>query len=300
MSLITLTNTNLKKIVCVYQLDYINAKGQGLGDFLRGCFYIMQLTKLLNLEFDIDFSNHPMSKYIETTKKNNDINYDNLEWYIGHNRPFHLWTSPNMYIDYSYANELINKLNNYTYSDTYGLFTNAFPIFYNFLDTGRNFVKSKIQPNKFMQDYIDFTFNELNLEKNTYATIHIRTGDEYLTKTKNMDLIYLNKIKTQIYKIVVPNKKYLIISDCNMVKQMLKTTPNFYVIIRDIEHLGGETIKSTETNGIMNTLLDFYLMSYSNAIFTMHVYEQISGFSQYCAIINNISFNSVKLFPFIS
>ena len=295
MSLIPLTNTNLKKIVCVYQLDYINFKSPGLGDFLRGCFYIMQLTKLLNLDFDIDFSNHPMSKYIENPEKNPFINYDNLEFYLGLNRPSHLCNSPNMYIDYSYANELINKLNNYTYSDTYGLFTNAFPIFYNFLDSGKAFVKSKLQPNKFMQDYIDFTFNELNLEKNTYATIHIRTGDEYLTKSKNMDLNYLNKIKKQIYKIVVSNKKYLIISDCNMVKQMFKTTPNFYVIIREIEHLGGGVIKSTEKNGIMNTLLDFYLMSYSNAIFTMHVYEQISGFSQYCAVINNIPFNSVKL-----
>ena len=294
MSLIPLTNTNLKKIVCVYQLDYINAKGQGLGDFLRGCFYIMQLTKLLNLEFDIDFSNHPMSKYIENMGKNPTINYDNLEWYIGHNRPAHLRYNTNMYIDYGFANELINKLNNYTYSDTYGLFTNAFPIFYNFLDSGRTFVKTKLQPNKFMQDYIDFTFKELNLEKNTYATIHIRAGDEYLTKSKNMDLNYLNYIKKQIYKIVVPNKKYLIISDCNMVKQMFKATPNFYVIIREIEHLGGEAIKSMETNGIMNTLLDFYLMSYSNAIFTMHVYEHISGFSQYCAVINNIPFKNIK------
>jgi len=295
MSLIPLTNANLKKIVCVYQLDYINSKSPGIGDFLRGCFYIMQLTKLLNLEFDIDFSNHPMSKYIENTEKNPAINYDNLEFYFGLNRPTHLWNSPNMYIDYEFANELINKLNNYTYSDTYGLFTNAFPIFYNFLDSGKSLVKSKLQPNKFMQDYIDFTFNELNLEKNTYATIHIRTGDEYLTKSKNMDLNYLNKIKTQIYKIVVPNKKYLIISDCNMVKQMFKTTPNFYVIIREIEHLGGEAIKSTETNGIMNTLLDFYLMSYSNAIFALSVYGHISGFSKYCAVINNIPFNYVKI-----
>jgi hypothetical protein len=295
MSLIPLTNTNLKKIVCVYQLEYTNLKSTGLGDFLRGCFYIMQLTKLLNLEFDIDFSNHPMAKYIENMEKNPAINYDNLEFYVGHNRPPHLWNSQNMYIDYGYANELINKLNNYTYSDTYGLFTFAFPIFYNFLDPGRNFVKSKLQPNKFMQDYIDFTFNELNLEKNTYATIHIRTGDEYLTKTKNMDLNYLNKIKNQIYKIVVPNKKYLIISDCNMVKQMFKTTPNFYVIIREIEHLGGESIKSTETNGVMNTLLDFYLMSYSNALFALSVYSHISGFSKYCAVINNIPFNNVLL-----
>ena len=27
---------------------------------------------------------------------------------------------------------------------------------------------------------------------------------------------------------------------------------------RQIEHLGGESLKSDKTNGVMNTLLDFY------------------------------------------
>lgn len=295
MSLIPLTNKKLKKIVCVYQLQYINDKSPGLGDFLRGCFYVMQLSKLLNLEFDIDFSNHPMSQYIETQDKNSSINYQNLEFVKGLNRPPHLWYDPNLFMNPYFANQIVNKLNNYTISDTYGLLTNAFPINYNFLDDGRNFVKSKLIPNKFMQDYIDLTFNELQLEKHTYATIHIRTGDQYLTKTKNISLNYLNKIITQIYKIVVPNKKYLIISDSNDVKQYFKSKQYFYVVIREIEHLGGEAIKlqGNKTNGVMNTLLDFYLMSYSNAIFAITSLGHISGFSHYCSIINKIQFNPI-------
>lgn len=296
MSLIPLTNKKLKKIVCVYQLEYINDKSPGLGDFLRGCFYVMQLSKLLNLEFDIDFSNHPMSQYIESQEnKNMSINYNNLEFVKGLNRPPHLWYDPNLFINPYFANEIINKLNNYSNSDTYGLFSNAFPVNYNFLDEGRNFVKSKLTPNKIMQDYIDITFNELQLEKNTYATIHIRTGDQYLTKTKNISLNYLNKIVTQIYKIIVPNKKYLIISDSNDVKQYFKLKPQFYVVIREIEHLGGEAIKlqGNKTNGVMNTLLDFYLMSYSNYIFSMTSYGHVSGFSHYCSIINKIPFKII-------
>lgn len=299
MSLIPLTNKKLKKIVCVYQLDYINDKSPGLGDFLRGCFYVMQLSKLLNLEFDIDFSNHPISQYIDSQEnKYFSINYNNLEFVKGLNRPNHLWYDSKSYIDKYFANKIVSKLNNFRNSDTYGLFTNAFPINYNFLDEGRNFVKSKLIPNKIMQDYIDLTFNELQLEKNTYATIHIRTGDQYLTKTKNISLDYLNKIVTQIYKIVVPNKKYLIISDSNDVKQYFNLKPQFYVVIREIEHLGGEAIKlqGNKTNGVMNTLLDFYLMSYSNAIFSMTSYGHISGFSHYCSIINKIQFNPIYNF----
>ena len=54
-------------------------------------------------------------------------------------------------------------------------------------------------------------------------------------------------------------------------------------------------MKSAETNGVMNTLLDFYLMSYSNAILALSVYEHISGFSQYCSTINKIPFNYIIL-----
>jgi hypothetical protein len=293
MSLIQLTNTNIKKIVCVYQLQYINLPSPGIGDFLRGCFYIMQLSKLLNIDFELDISNHPISKYIINTGKNSNINYDNLEFIVGHNRPSHLWNNPNMHLDYNFANQIINKLNNYHDSDTYGLFVNAFPIFYNFLDTGREFIKSMLQPNKFMQDYIDYSLNEISLVKNTYATIHIRCGDDYLTKTKNIDVNFVTRIKQIINNLIVSNKKYLIISDSNVLKLTLKSNPNFYIINRKIEHLGGELLKSSETNGVMNTLLDFYLMSYSNAIFTLSAYGHISGFSNYCAVINNIPFNFI-------
>ena len=77
------TNKKLKKIVHVYQLKYTNNKkgSPGLGDFLRGSFCFLQLSKLLNLEFEIDVSNHPISKYIENSLPIKDINYDNVFWY---------------------------------------------------------------------------------------------------------------------------------------------------------------------------------------------------------------------------
>jgi hypothetical protein len=294
MPLKHLTNKNIKKIVCVFQLQYINEKTEGLGDFLRGSFYAMQLTKLLNLEFEIDISNHPIAKYIENPGKNPAINYDNLEWVIGHNRPPHLWKDPNKFLNIDFANEIIDKINNYSHSDTYAFYTNAFPIFYTFLDTGREKIKNMLIPNAFMQEYIDTTLNEMNLTRNTYATIHIRSGDQYLTNSETMNVEFINKIKKHINRLIVPGKKYLIISDSNILKIALKSYPNFYIINRKIEHLG-QFLKSEESNGIMNTLLDFYLMSYSNAIFALSAYDWVSGFSKYCAVINKIPFNYIIL-----
>lgn len=295
MSLKNLTNKNIKKIVCVYQLQYVNAKSEGFGDFLRGCFFTMQLTKLLNLEFELDISNHPISKYIENLGKNPAINYDNLEWVIGENRPAHLWQDPKMHININFANEIIDKLNNYSYSDTYALFTNAFPIYYTFLDIGREKVKNMLIPNVFMQEYINNTLKELNLSRNTYATIHIRSGDQYLTNTKTIDQDFINKIKFCINGLIVPNKKYLIISDSNSLKIALKSYPNFYIINRKIQHFGGQFLNTERENGVMDTLLDFYLMSYSNSILALHVYNHVTGFSKYCAVINKIPFKSVRI-----
>jgi hypothetical protein len=54
-------------------------------------------------------------------------------------------------------------------------------------------------------------------------------------------------------------------------------------------------MKSSETNGVMNTLLDFYLMSYSNTIISLSVYGHVSGFSKYCSVIYGIPFKFIKI-----
>jgi hypothetical protein len=110
-----------------------------------------------------------------------------------------------------------------------------------------------------------------------------------------MNNIFINNIKTKINKLIVPNKKYLIISDSNVLKLFLKSYPNFYIVNKQIEHLGGEHIKFPDSLGVMNTLVDFYLMSYSNSILCLSVFGHISGFSQYCSVINKIPFNYIIL-----
>jgi hypothetical protein len=49
-------------------------------------------------------------------------------------------------------------------------------------------------------------------------------------------------------------------------------------------------ISSANSVGVMNTMIDYYLMSYSNAIISLSTYGHVSGFSKYCAILNNIPF----------
>ena len=290
-------NPKLKKIVNVYQLEYINGKSPGLGDFLRGCFCFIQLAKLLNLEFDLNILNHPMSKYTENSDIKN-INYNNILFYQNCNRNLSISDfnrekiSNNLNVDF--LENTINLLNEQN-CEIYYFFSNAFPLFNNYSQPDKNIINLRLTPNKEMVEYIDLTLDKLNLSKKGYVTIHIRCGDEYISNgiIKNNDFIL--KIKNIFNKMVVPECKYLILSDSNYLKEQLKMYKNFYIIINDIEHLGGEAIKSTNSNGIKNTMLEYYLMSYSTTVISLSVYQHVSGFSKYCSVLNNISFKYFKI-----
>jgi len=305
MMLKPFTNTKIKKIVNVYQLEFTNQKSPGFGDFLRGSFFLMQLAKILNLEFEMDISNHPISQFIINKGLNSKINYNNIEFKYGLNRPANYdfsYTPPNnIYYDTEFINKLISELNK-SKSECFPLFSNAFPMYYNFKDEGRNYLKSQLLPNEMMVKYIDETLKQLKLKKNTYAVLHLRTGDKYLSKNEVIDRQFINEINNHINRIVVPGKKYLILSDNVVLKTYLTKRSNFYVLLNKIEHLGGEiSMKGNENDGIKdndavkNTMLEFYLMSYSNSILSMSTYDHISGFSKYCAEIFNIPFHNMKI-----
>jgi hypothetical protein len=291
-------NKKLKKIVNVYQLQYINHKSPGIGDFLRGSFCFIQVARLLNLEFEIDISNHPISKYIKNSSNINNINYNNILFYMEVNR------NPKL-TDYDYEKSITN-LNidflentiqwfNSQNCEIFYFFSNAFPCFNQFTQIDKNIINLKLQPNEFMEKYIDTTLNELKLSKKGYGIIHIRAGDEYISGIKTIDKIFLDKIKGIINKIIIPERRYLIISDSCQLKEYLKIYQNFYISKKNIEHLGGEAININNTEGIMNTMLEYYLMSYSNAIISMSVYQHISGFSKYCGVLNNIPCKFIKI-----
>ena len=288
------TNKKLKKIVNVYQLNCVNDKTPGLGDFIRGSFCFMQLAQLLNLEFEIDISNHPISCYLENSSSVIGVDYKNITFYKEGNHDQAISNNYNPKdnnIQENFLNKTIQWLNSQD-CETFGFFSNAWPSFHRYTEKGKNVLNFKFQPNKLMRTYINNTLSELMLTKKMYSVIHIRTGDNYLLSNKQTSEKFINKIKYAIDSFIDPKCTYLILSDSNYLKNELKIYPNFCISIRNIEHLGGESINKTNTEGIKNTLLDYYLMSHSNEIICLSVYHHISGFSKYCSVLNNIPFKS--------
>jgi hypothetical protein len=300
MSIIKLTD-NITKIINVYQLKYVDDKSTGLGDFLRGCFFIRQLSKIINIEGDLDISNHPISNYIIHDGKNPNINYDNIKFIKGENRPApeilpYLKNPPNnTYLDIDFINEIITTINNNkNQNNIFPLFSNSFPIYYDFMDDDREFIKSKIKPNDEMCKCIDNKLNKLKLRKNEYGVLHIRCGDDSLGN-KKVNLFIANKIKNIVNKIINSKHKYLIISDNNVIKSLFINKKNCYFDISNITHLGGDYNTNKDINSVKNTLLDFYLMSFSNTILSISIYDHISGFSKYCSKIYKIPFTNIKI-----
>lgn len=84
------------------------------------------------------------------------------------------------------------------------------------------------------------------------------------------------------------NKKYLIISDCNEVKYLFRAFPNCVFSIKNITHLSTGNIT---LENVKNTMIDFYLMSYSKEIFNISSLCHGSSFSKMCSIIYDIPYS---------
>jgi len=292
----TFKNEKLKKIVNVYKLHYRNGSSPGIGDYLRGCFALMQISHLLNIEFDLDVSQHPLSNFIENPISINGIDYNSVDIFDGLNcrdgRDNDGDVKENVNSDF--LNYIISYLNNKN-CEVFGLFSNTYPCFNYYSSRGKELIKSRLRPNKYMRDYVDETLGNLGLSKKGYGVIHIRSGDEYLLNKEKICSKFLRKIKNILKHFTFSDRRYLIISDCTLLKNELKSNPNFYIYLKRIVHLGGESLDSSEKNGIMNTMLDFFLMEHSNAILSLTVYNHVSGFSKYASIIHDIPFKYIKL-----
>lgn len=288
-------NKILKKVVNVYELKMKNKTSVcGIGDYYRGCFMLYYICKILNLEFDINIKNHPMSEFIITSKhEDKGINYDEV---------MYMEDYPNIT---AYMNNLISYLNRCNSEICYILcnlrydeFNVAHPI-YNVAQSLSPFLRNKLRPNDKLTAAVEERLSMLNLQKKNYGIIHLRCGDNFMLIDDNfnpngpnpnsiINRNYFNNIVTTI-KALNPYRKYLIIGDNNSVKgELNKIFPHFVSIKNDIVHLGQS--KEQPYDAVKETMIDFYLMALSREIVSFTVYGHGSGFSKWCSVIYGVRF----------
>ncbi len=301
----TFNNNNLKKIVNVYQLKYKNGVAQGLGDYIRGCFCLMQICAMLGLSFDMDLKNHPMSKYlIQQESENNkdleskyNINYAQVSRYENTNYvPINSTTYSKNSINF--FTEFVKNLNSMGLSEHFFTFCHSFPIF-DVQDVGRKFILSKLLPNEMMQTSIKARLARLELIPKRFAVIHIRSGDKYLINNGSFNSYVVKKIVGILSKNMKEGTRYLIVSDNNQIKLILKKAfPQVVIQLTKITHLGESA--NPDDDAIMETLLDFYLMSNAFQIISFSPYNWGSGFSQWCSILYKIPYTKIQVLDKLS
>ena len=283
----------------VYQNKYENGKenGSGLGDFLRGCYFILEFCETYNFQSKIIFNNciskflliktHDLERFDNVLKgisvcrnnnfrefdvKNNDIIKDQLK------------DNKNIMADFV---DYVVKLPQY--SGNVFMYCIAFPI-NEIPEKNKEHMRKFLEPTNEMQLTINQTLDDLNITSKQYIVIHIRSGDSYL-KEENDTFTngYIRDLITNIKKDINSENNYLLIADSNDVKKIIqKYFPNFKTLMNPITHFGEGVILEEEK--VKNTLIDFYLLSQSKSIFSYSAYQHGSGFSYWCAKTFNIPY----------
>ena len=290
-------NKNIKKIINVYKEKYKNNKdASGFGDYLRGCYFLLQFTSDLNIDCNFIIT-HPISNYLRNNKKYNNISKIDIELNENYNNHKRNIVNNNRIIsEYRYDVNFINKYTEYINNcDTLNgiilyTYTNAYPI-YKIKQEHKLIIQQLIEPNDEMEKYIDENLQKINLKKKDYIIIHIRSGDKILLEKRKLSQNYTNKIINKINEILEnnQNKNILLISDNDNLKKKINSIyNNIKSLNNNIVHFGEGSLLNN--NNIKDTLLDMYLLSYSNYVYSLSHYEHGSGFCQWTSITYNIPY----------
>jgi hypothetical protein len=286
---------DIKIISNVYQSKYKNGNATGIGDFIRGTYFLLDFCENYNIQPKVIFNNIVSKFLINSNNDKDEYNLKNINLFKNFNEKkqniknnsvlYPTLDNENIIKDFVEYLKIshINNGNILIYSISYP----------NVIINEKNkfFIKNMLEPTDEIKNSINNYLKTLNLNYKQYSVFHIRSGDNFLIKNnKNFSKRYLYKVKEIIQNTIMNDliyktnerPKYLIISDNNEIKLLLKKYfPQLKILITEITHLG-EGINLKEIK-VKNTLMDFYLLSLANKIVSITSNLHGSGFSYWCA-----------------
>lgn len=285
----------INRLVNVYQLKYKNGEDvTGFGDFIRGCFYMLYVCQVCNLNYNI-VVNHPVSKFL---KNNCGLMFPDQLLKSIRICTMNNCTDPQP-DEFRHIKFTFNKQINI---DFFSYICNDVPIFHNAaflyniiypyhkISLEHKLIMQKILlPNEEMESIVSRNLLTLGIKEKEYCVLHIR-NDDYTTNNLGSPISknYMARLCGDINDIVKYNDCILVISNNLHLKRILHMLyPSLKMTFNDITHLN-ENIKE---NLVVNTMLDFYLMSRSYLICCLSTYVHGSGFSQWCAETYNIKYD---------
>jgi hypothetical protein len=290
---LSLLKNRIDKINHIYQEKYaFGVNTTGLGDFVRSCFYIIQFCNKYNFKYEI-IINHPIALFLKNSHFLNSQNssFDNISMFTQNNLKETIFKNNEFVLSNKSEEDFIDFLcKQIVVDNTIYCYNTLFP--YDIVsEKEKNEIKLLLEPNEEMSIYLQKNYDLLNFEKNKYVIFHIRSGDKYLVNDiKGYDSLFLSTIYDDIELIIKKfQNNFFVISDNNEIKKLVcKKFPMIKTCYNEITHLG-EGIK-LEHNRVKNTMLDFYLIGNAEAIYSYTVYSHGTGFSYWCAKVNDIPY----------
>ena len=275
----------------VYQEKYNGVNATGLGDFIRGSYFLMQFCDDYNLTFCINIANHPVAQFLEMYQNKKPIVYKVLNAFELTNHHPHILDDniiTNVY-DNSINNDFIHFLSKQrVFNKKKYVYATPYPS--DIIDQKhKDHMKQILKPTNNLLVLVDDILTKFDLVKNNFIIIHIRYGDDYLIKSEEMiSLFHLEIIYNALDKLDQTNN-YFLLSDNNIIKQsILFKYPFIKTHFNKISHTGQGI--HLETNKLQNTMVDFYLISYASQIIAFSIYNHGTGFSKWCAETYNIPY----------
>jgi hypothetical protein len=296
-----------KKLTHIYQEQYSNWNSSGLGDFIRGSFFLMQICDKLNIEYEISFKNHILHTFLKNSNMNEYTGISDMSIikFLHNNfiqdidvisREISYKTLPENTIIKYFLNYIINIAKTDKHNNK-NINIICFPLHREIDIKHKEYMKNLFEPTDIIKQYVLNQFAIMKLDIGDYNIIHIRCGDHILIKNIN-DYTLFNTIYNKLEKIISNNllkEEYLIISDSNELKKKLKIKFPSLKINTDsnVVHIG-EGTKNTEQT-IKDLLLDFYFMAFSKNIIGLSYYPHGSGLSLWCSKMYDIPYKCYYL-----
>lgn len=287
---------------------YYNSSSSGVGDFLRGCCYLVDLFNDKGVHFSISFHNHDLGSYLESQCKS-EPSIDKIFDTERHNKEYATE------FDYfrNMEDNLVDALNNSKNNDIIIFSNYSHEIGSKDGYTVSEECKSFMQENIIFSEDVEQRFTELDLID--YQVVHFRLGDHecssHLSKvkldnnninTKKFDIDY-EKLAGNIVSTYLKHKKTIVVmSDSNRFKQYIneniinQTNYDIRIVHQKSQHSSDnpgfvESLEIDRLQKITNmyyVALDMKILSKSQKIDSFSVYPWGSGFCYWIARIFDI------------
>lgn len=280
-------DSSISWLQIVYKYTYANGvKVTGLGDFIRGCYFFMQFAEHHGLSVEFHIANHPLRDLLEHFAEKPLLEGNILKKipYFTRNE-FRAIILPNQEITYEYVDNyqyIIRNINGLTIypNGTVFLYAVNHPDEHAISPMHIKRVREMFKPTPVVSHIVVNTLREIELVKHGYIVLHIRLEDNQAHSAKYVK-DYAKYVIEKIHDIKNGQPILLLSNNHKIKKIILNDYPQIKTIFHEIIHIG--EVSNESSRFLINTLKEFYLMSYASSIVSFSVYPHGSGFSKWCA-----------------